>query len=91
MTSKKQKTKDDRCGIMKDVSCAMSKLTEAVVARQSQSQKETSNYYVLGKFVENKMLQIDPSIADDIEEEIVKILFKGVQKSKEIKRSDHTY
>lgn len=90
LTSKKQKMKDDRCRIMKDVSCAMSKLTEAVATRQSQNQKETSNYYALGKFVESKMLQIDPSIADDIEEEIVKILFKGIQKSKDIKKnSDH--
>lgn len=81
--AKKQKMKDSQPGIIKDVSVAMTKLTEAITTRKTEK-KDTSSHHAFAQFVESKMLQIHESIADNVQEEILKILFNGIKTSKEI-------
>lgn len=53
------------------------------IQKISKVSKEPLNYDTFANLIESKMLQINHSIADEVLEEIVKIVFERIKKSKE--------
>uniref|UniRef100_A0A1Y1LEA9 Uncharacterized protein n=2 Tax=Photinus pyralis TaxID=7054 RepID=A0A1Y1LEA9_PHOPY len=84
-TPKQQKRKkNDQSEMLQHVAGAMSTLSNAIAQKQIQKKQTlTSKYTAFANFVEAKLSQMSADLADEVEEEITKLLFKGVKRSKQ--------